>query len=218
LSEERQPIFNAPWPAVLATLVIVVGYGFQTLLPQQAVVQAFAFSAMALGAGRWETLFTAIFLHGSWAHALMNAGFALAFGTPVARYLGASVRGALVFLVFYLVCGGLGNLGFALVDQSPAYVVGASGAVAGLVGGGARIMGGRDGEPGPLFSPQVISMTIGWVVVNLLLALVGFAPGLGNAGVAWEAHIFGYAAGLFLIDPAGWLARPRRDAASERDH
>ena len=56
-------------------------------------------------------------------------------------------------------------------------------------------------------SPIVISMSIGWIAVNLLLALAGFAPGLGNAGVAWEAHIFGYIAGLVLIGPFGWAAR-----------
>ena len=62
------------------------------------------------------------------------------------------------------------------------------------VGAAARLMAGQ-GEPGKYLSPPVISMTVGWIVVNLLLALVGFAPGLGNAGVAWEAHIFGYLAG-----------------------
>ena len=54
----------------------------------------------------------------------------------------------------------------------------------------------------------VISMSIGWIAVNLLLAVVGFAPGLGNAGVAWEAHIFGYVAGLLLVGLFGRAARP----------
>ena len=204
--DERQPIFNAPWPAVATTLVIVGGYFLQTLLPQDWLFQAYAFSAAAMAQGRWETLFTAIFLHGSWAHALMNAGAALAFGTPVARYFGAGLRGALVFLVFYLLCGGLASLGYGLSNPGgTALMVGASGAVAGLVGGAARLMGGQ-GEPGSYFSAPVVSMTIGWIAVNLVLALVGFAPGLGSAGVAWEAHIFGYLAGLFLIGPFGRLA------------
>ncbi|MEK7430795.1 MAG: rhomboid family intramembrane serine protease [Pseudomonadota bacterium] len=209
MNEKREPIFNAPWPAVVATLVIVVGYFFQTFLPQDWLLKNYAFSSAALDAGRWPTLFTAIFLHGSWAHALMNAGAALAFGTPVARYFGASLKGALVFLVFYLLCGGLASLGYGLSNPGgTALMVGASGAVAGLVGAAARLMAGQ-GEPGKYLSPPVISMTVGWIVVNLLLALVGFAPGLGNAGVAWEAHIFGYLAGLVLIDLFGWVARPQ---------
>lgn len=204
--QERQPIFNAPWPAVVITLVIVIGYFFQTFLPQNWLLQTYAFSSQAMGEGRWPTLFTSIFLHGSWAHALMNAGAALAFGTPVARYFGASVRGALIFLVFYLLCGGLASLGYGLANPgNSALMIGASGAVSGLVGGAARLMGGR-GLPGSFFSPQVVSMTIGWIVVNLLLAFLGFAPGLGGAGVAWEAHIFGYIAGLLLIGAFGRIA------------
>ncbi|MET3528081.1 rhomboid family intramembrane serine protease [Phenylobacterium koreense] len=203
---ERQPMFNAPWPAVLVTLVIVIGYFFQTFFSQNWLLQTYAFSSQAMGEGRWETLFTSIFLHGNWAHALMNAGAALAFGTPVARYFGASVRGALVFLVFYLLCGGLASLGYGLSNPgSSALMIGASGAVSGLVGGSARLMGGH-GLPGSYFSAPVVSMTIGWIVVNLLLAFLGFAPGLGDAGVAWEAHIFGYIAGLVLVGVFGRLA------------
>lgn len=205
---ERQPIFNAPWPAVLATLVIVLGYLVQTFLPQNWLLQNYAFSSVGFEHGRWPILFTSIFLHGSWAHALMNGGAALAFGTPVARYFGATVRGALIFLVFYLLCGALAGLGYGLVNPgSSTLMIGASGAVAGLVGAAARLMGRE--TPGPYFSPPVVSMTIGWIAVNLLLALVGFAPGLGNAGVAWEAHIFGYLAGLVLIGAFGRFARPQ---------
>lgn len=208
--ESRQPIFNAPWPSVAVTLVIVVGYFLQTLLPQALLFQTFAFSPTALSEGRWPTLFTAIFLHGSWAHALMNAGAALAFGTPVARYFGLRPRGVLVFTVFYLLCGGLASLGYGLSNlHGTALMVGASGAVSGLVGGATRLMGGH-GAPGSFFSPPVVSMSIGWAAVNLLLAVVGFAPGLGNAGVAWEAHIFGYVAGLLLVGLFGRAARPAR--------
>ena len=203
--DERQPIFNAPWPAVVATLVIIGGYFVQTLLPQNWLLANFAFSSAAFEQGRWPLLFTAIFLHGSWAHALMNAGAALAFGTPVARYFGASLRGALIFLVFYLLCGGLASLGYGLVNPgSTTLMIGASGAVAGLVGAAARLIGRP--TPGPFLSPPVISMTLGWIAVNLILALVGFAPGLGGAGVAWEAHIFGYIAGLLLISAFGRVA------------
>lgn len=209
LNDERQPILNAPWPAVAATLVIVVGFFFQTFLPQNWVLQTYAFSSAALEAGRWQTLFTSIFLHGSWAHALMNAGGALAFGTPVARYFRPTLRGSLIFAAFYLVCGGLASLGYGLANPGgTVWMVGASGAVSGLVGAAARLMAGQ-GVPGKYMSPPVISMSIGWIAVNLLLALVGFAPGLGNAGVAWEAHIFGYVAGLVLIGPFGRLAGPR---------
>jgi membrane associated rhomboid family serine protease len=44
-------------------------------------------------------------------------------------------------------------------------------------------------------------------VVNLLVAVLGFAPGMGDAPVAWEAHLFGFAAGALLAGPFAWLAR-----------
>src|SRR3569623_3563937 len=75
----REPIFNAPWQAVAVVVLIVGGYALQTLFPVDAILGAYAFAPANLTPGRWETLITSIFLHGSWAHAMMNGAFALAF-------------------------------------------------------------------------------------------------------------------------------------------
>lgn len=203
----RQPILNAPWPAVLLAGVIVAGYAVQSLMPPEAVIAPYAFRASDLDAGRWITLVTALFLHGSWPHALMNAAFALAFGTPVARFLGLRARGVAVFVVFYLVSGVLANLAFAAVHRGdPTPLVGASGAVSGLMGAAARLIAGR-GRPGPIISPPVIGMGAAWVVVNLLVAVTGIAPGANGAAVAWEAHLGGFAAGVLLFGAAAWAVR-----------
>src|SRR5689334_3458318 len=77
----REPLFNAPWQAVAVTALIVGGYFLQTQLSAEALTRALAFSPANLTPQRWETAITAIFLHGNWAHALMNAAFALAFST-----------------------------------------------------------------------------------------------------------------------------------------
>ena len=61
---------------------------------------SYAFSPALLAEGQWVGLVTSLFLHGNWAHALMNAAFALAFGAPVAAYLGARLGGALLFFAF----------------------------------------------------------------------------------------------------------------------
>lgn len=204
----HEPVFNAPWPAVFVVALIVGGYGLQTLFPVDAVLRAFAFAPIDLTPSRWETVITAIFLHGSWAHALMNGAFALAFAAPVARLLGPSVVGFLTFFSFYLVCGILANLGYAAVHPGgDALIVGASGAVSGLMGAAARLMGG-DGRVGPLFSRPVLGMAGGWVVINLLIAVTGggFLLGGGTAGVAWEAHIAGFFVGALLIGPVARLA------------
>jgi len=198
LNPEREPIFNAPWPPLALTAVIVAGYGLQAFTPDNAGFFAYAFSPRDLQDGRWITLFTSLFIHGSWGHALMNAAFVLAFGTPLARYLGSRPGGAGLFFLFYLASGALASLGFGLVHAGQAVeLVGASGAASGLAGAAARLIAGR-GEIGRIWSPVVIGMGASWLIVNLLIAVVGFAPGAGGAPVAWEAHIFGFAAGVLL--------------------
>ncbi|HEY2358728.1 MAG TPA: rhomboid family intramembrane serine protease [Phenylobacterium sp.] len=204
----REPVFNAPWQAVAVTLLIVGGYALQTQFPVDAIESAYAFAPANLVPGRWETVITAIFLHGNWAHAMMNGAFALAFSTPVARLFGPKLEGGLLFFSFYLLTGVLANLGFAAVHPgSTALIVGASGAVSGLMGAAARLIGGA-GRPGPLFSRSVLSLGGAWVAINLLIALLGgsFLPGSGSAGVAWEAHLVGFAVGVLLIGPFARLA------------
>jgi membrane associated rhomboid family serine protease len=204
---DRQPIFNAPWPATALAGLIVAGFAVQSLFPPDPVIAGYAFRATDLGAGRWITLATALFLHGSWPHALMNAAFALAFGAPVARFLGLRARGVAVFVAFYVGCGVLANLAFAALHRGdPTPLVGASGAVSGLMGAAARLIAGR-GRPGPILSPPVIGMGAAWVVVNLLVAVTGLAPGTNGATVAWEAHLGGFAAGVLLFGAAAWAAR-----------
>lgn len=218
MSAERQPVFNAPWPALLLTAVILLSYGLQGMFGSNALIAAFAFSPRDPGAGRLDTLVTALFLHANWAHALMNAAGALAFGTPVSRFMGDRGRGLLAFALFYLLCGALSSLGYGLLHPGGgALLIGASGAVSGLMGAAVRMIAGH-GVPGPFLSPPVIGMSLAWVAVNLIFAVVGFAPGLGEGAMAWEAHLIGYAAGLFLIGPLGRLAgapRHRQDGPWE---
>ena len=49
---------------------------------------------------------------------------------------------------------------------------------------------------------------------SLALGLTGLTPGTAGAPIAWQAHIIGYFAGLFLIAPFAWVSRaltgPRR--------
>lgn len=204
----REPAFNAPWTALALAVVIIGGYGVQTLLPRDAVLSAFAFAPKDLLIGQWPTMITALFLHGGWPHALMNGAFALAFGTPVARFFGLKLQGAIAFFAFYLAAGVLSNLGYAAFHWGAAGVlVGASGAVSGLMGAAARLIGGR-GRIGPLFSPAVVGMGASWIAINAAIGIFGSAllPGTGGAGVAWEAHLAGFLAGVLIITPFAWLA------------
>ena len=120
---------------------------------------------------------------------------------PVARFLGTGARGVSAFLVFYLACGALANLAYAAVHPGEeALLVGASGAVSGLMGAASRLIAGR-GRVGPILSRPVLGMGGAWLAINLLIALVGFAPGAGDAAIAWEAHVAGFVVGVLLFGP-----------------
>jgi len=197
----REPIFNAPWPAMALTQLIVASFAVQQRLPEAVWAPYVLRPVGVLEYGRWETLLTPLLLHGGWIHTLMNASAALAFGAPVARLLGARAGGALAFLLFYLVCGLLSGLGYVLAHPgSLAPVIGASGAVSGLMGGASRLIDER-GRLGPMISRSTVSMAAAWIVVNLIIGFVPVMPGTDGAGIAWEAHVAGYFAGLLLIGP-----------------
>jgi membrane associated rhomboid family serine protease len=214
----HEPVFSAPWPAVAIAALIVIGYALQLQAsdPDQ-LIAAFALTPAQLMQGRAGELVTHMFLHGNWPHALLNAAGALIFATPVARLLGTSAPRALGFFCFYVVCGALAGLVYALavvaaasvggvpgLHVSPlAPVVGASGAISGLAGAAARLLEGG-GRPGPVFSRLAVGMAAAWVVANVIIGVVGFAPGSGGAIVAWQVHIAGFFVGLFLIGP--WAA------------
>lgn len=204
MAEQREPVINAPWPVLTLIGLIVAAHATQVWAPGRWLVDL-AFTPAGLMEGRWTPLITALFLHGGWLHLLINAAFLLAFGVPVARYLGSSLSSALMFFIFFLICGVLGSLAYAAFDpDSRQFMIGASGAVAGLMGAASRLID-RRGRLGPFRSRSVIFMGLAWLAVNLLVAMFNFAPGVGDAQVAWQAHLAGYAAGLLLIGPFGWM-------------
>jgi membrane associated rhomboid family serine protease len=125
----------------------------------------------------------------------------------VARLFGLRAAGVIAFFIFYLVCGVIAGLVFvALHPGGMNPVLGASGAVSGLMGAAARLMDGQ-GRLGSPFSRSALSMAAAWIVVNMLIALTGLAPGLEEGSVAWEAHLGGFAAGLLLAGPFARLLR-----------
>lgn len=202
--ERREPLINAPWSALVLVGSIIVAYAWQRLSGADALITQYGVSGAALRQGDYAVLVTSLFLHGGWPHVLGNAAFGLAFATPVARRMGADAKGGAIFFIFYLFCGVLSGLVFALHHWGDAEVaVGASGALAGCMGATSRLMG-----PGPQLaafnSPPVVSMAAAWIGINLVfgLFLVGWAPGSGGAPLAWEAHLGGYMAGLILIGPS----------------
>ena len=210
VNQPRERLINAPWPAVTLVAILFVCFLLESAAGIDAVAARLGFAPRDLALGVWQPLFTSLFLHGGWIHLLGNSAFALAFATPAARRMGLDAAGGVVFFIFFLACGVLSNLGFAALDpRDTAPLVGASGAIAGLMGGASRLL--IPGERlAPFASAPVIGMAGSWVVVNLVIAFFPWAaPGAGHAIVAWQAHLAGYAAGLLLIAPAlRLLGRP----------
>lgn len=202
----REPAVRAPWPALVLAVSFLALYGLQSL-SRADLAGRYGLSAADLEQGRLSGLVTALFVHGGWAHAFLNALGALAFGAPVARRFGPGAAGVLAFLAFFVICGAVSGLGFVALNwDEPAVLVGASGAVSGFMGGASRLMEG----PGPLSrftSRPVVSMAAAWILVNLIVAVVGLGAVAGDAPIAWQAHLWGYAAGLFLIGPFVRLLR-----------
>jgi membrane associated rhomboid family serine protease len=147
----------------------------------------------------WSTLITSMFLHGGWAHLGGNMLFLWIFGDNIEKTLG-HVR----FLTFYLVCGLAAGLAHILLNSSSGVpTVGASGAISGILGGYMVLF------------PQnrVRVLTRGGIVAVPAIVMLGFwilmqfVSGMGEiarteqtgGGIAYAAHIGGFAAGFVLV-------------------
>ena len=152
----------------------------------------------------------AMFLHGSWLHLLGNMLFLWVFGNNVEDRLGR-VR----YLLFYLLCGYVATYGFAFADPgSTTTLVGASGAIAGVLGAyllmfpRARV---TSLIPFLFFLPAQLPA---WLVLGSWFVLQWFYASGGTvgsgAGVAYLAHVVGFVAGIILVILFGGLNQPRR--------
>jgi membrane associated rhomboid family serine protease len=203
---ERERMFNAPWMIVSLPVLLIALYALQSVTFGDAELAQWGLTSTSLADGRWQTLLTSLFLHGSWPHVLMNSVAILAFGAPAARLMGTDARGAIAFFLFYLTCGLFAGLGYIAVSPGVAFaVIGASGAVSGLLGAASRIIAGR-GRIGPIFDRTVFGMAVAWAIVNVVLGVSGLTPGAAGMPVAWQEHLAGYAAGVLLIGPFARLS------------
>ena len=212
----REPFSRAPWPALLLAGSILGLFALQTALGSvDGWNERWGLRPQGLSTPNGAlTLVTAMWSHANWGHAGANAVFALAFGAPVARLFGLGLRGAGLFLLFYMVGGVISSLGFvALHPGDDVVLVGASGAISALTGAATRLLlrPPADDPSGsslaPFTSAPVIVMTFAFVTANLILGLFSIDLGQGDAPLAWEAHLAGFAAGLLLIGPFATVAR-----------
>jgi membrane associated rhomboid family serine protease len=151
----------------------------------------------------WTPL-TSMFLHGSWGHLLGNGLFLWVFGKSVEDSLGA-----LRFVLFYVLCGLFAAAAqVAIAPTSPVPMVGASGAIAGVLGGFLLLYPRARVrilliliiilKTIELPAAFVLLWWIGWQLVAGLPQVMTLRPEV-SSGVAVWAHIGGFAAGALLV-------------------
>jgi membrane associated rhomboid family serine protease len=141
------------------------------------------------------TLITYQFLHGGWMHLITNMLFLWVFADNI-----EDAFGHVGFLIFYLLCGVAAGLAHTLIQsQSPAPLIGASGAVSGVLASylllypKARVwilLFLRI----PIRIPALWALG-GWFALQIVSVFITTEE---NAEVAWFAHIGGFLAGLIL--------------------
>lgn len=225
----RRRAINAPRVVTLLIGALVVVHILRLLLPMEmdwALILHFGLlpvrylpagaGEIDLGGGligRLAPFVTHSLLHGNLPHLGLNAVWLLAFGTAVTRRLGAAR-----FLAFYVACAIAGGLAYVVLNPgSPVPMIGASGAISGLLGAVLRLVpepaayGRSRGALMPLHDRRVLVFVLLWFVINLVFARSGFSglPGAAAESIAWEAHVGGFLAGLVLF---GLFDRPRSAA------
>lgn len=235
MQSNREPIFNIPAVVVatLGALVLVHAVRALMLSPEQDIefLELFAFIPArympslvpgggypgGLGAEIW-TFFTYSLIHADITHLGMNAVWLLPFGTAVARRFGPGR-----YIAFFFATAACAALAHLATHGGEAPMVGASGAISGMMAASIRFVfqrGGplsfmREDDTQSYHAPaaplgvalrdsRVLIFTGVWFGINFLLGALTLSF-VGEENVAWQAHIGGFLAGLFLFalfDPA----------------
>jgi membrane associated rhomboid family serine protease len=166
---------------------------------------------------QFSHLFTSMFLHGSWMHLLGNMWFLWLFGNNV-----EDAMGRLRFGGFYLLCGLAAALLQVVTDHTSGIpMVGASGAISGVMGGYLvlypRVRVFAMVPLGFLLTSIALPawlMLIYWLLLQFVSGLTALGAETGG-GVAFWAHVGGFVAGIILIK---LFARPEYVAAHRAHH
>jgi membrane associated rhomboid family serine protease len=231
-----EPMFNAPASVIAVLGCLIAAHLLRQLLDadqDQWLVLALSFIPARLteyGASlpggmpaRIASFLTYSFLHVDAAHLIINCAWLLAIGTIVARRVGTWR-----FWSLLVVSSVVGAAAFWAVNPGLAKpVIGASGAISGLMGAVVRFLfaainAGRGHElresPAAIPRSTLAEVFRDRRALVMIGAMVGmnllFGLGLGNlitdGGIAWESHLGGFAAGLLLF---AWFDRP--DSAAD---
>ena len=148
------------------------------------------------------TFITSMFLHGGWLHLIGNMWFLWVFGSHIEDRLGSAK-----FLIFYLLSGvASAAVQFGVNLGSPVPTLGASGAIAGVMGA-FLILYPRVRVVTLLFIVIFVTtfelpaafMLIYWFALQVVSGLGSLSSVSQAQGIAWFAHVGGFLAGILLV-------------------
>ncbi len=191
-------------PYVVMALIAINAavFLYQLILPPQALERFILTWALVPDRLALHSLATSMFLHGGWLHIIGNMWFLWIFGDNVEDILGHKR-----FLGFYLLCGVLSALAhFTMSIGSPVPTLGASGAIAGVMGAYmAKFPHSRILTLVPIFvfittveipAPFLLAY---WLLIQVVSGTFAAGQSAIASGTAWFAHIGGFIAGFLLI-------------------
>ena len=159
----------------------------------------------------YGTILTAMFMHAGFSHIAGNMLYLWIFGDNLEDRLGH-----FRYLVFYLLCGVIAALAQIFFDHNSVIpILGASGAISGVLGGYLLLFPRRNVHAIIFYSivqvPAFVALGL-WIVYQ---AIQGYMTPTGTGGVAYMAHIGGFVAGLALVKVFAIGTSPSaRDAAT----
>lgn len=158
----------------MAILIVTCAVWLLQLSPFGRSIEIyFSYTPIATTIAPWQMI-TAAFLHGSWLHLIFNMYTLYIFGQVLEPMLGRAR-----FLILYLIAAFGGSVAVLLFSEPASTVVGASGAIYGLMGAYfvlLRAIGERSGQ------------LVGLIAINLVFSFL-------NPGISWQAHIGGLLVG-----------------------
>ena len=165
------------------------------------------------GVPNWSSVLTSMFMHGGWMHIIGNMWFLIVFADNV-----EDAMGPFRFLVFYILCGAAAAAAQTISGpDSTIPMVGASGAIGGVMGAYLRLY-----PRAPVHMLVILGFYVSRVAVPaffmlgywFLLQLLSGAVDKGMGGVAFWAHVGGFACGLLTVG----LFTNRSRLAAHRAH
>lgn len=195
--KSQRKIFPLVTVALLLSNVVVFIF---ELSSGQAFIERWAFVPAQFAAaplGHWYTPFTALFLHAGLLHLASNMIYLLIFGDNIEHRFGF-----LPFILFYFLSGAFGNLAHMFFSPgSTTPVVGASGAIAGVLGAYLLLYPTRRVRVLMFFTiVQLPALTVigAWFILQLLSSLALFTGATQAGGIAYLAHVGGFLAGFLM--------------------